>query len=144
MSSPTNSSPWRLEWTDELSVHIPEIDVEHHHFILLINELNGAIIARKDIEEIKKYMQAILDDAVAHFDHEEALFREWGYPEAAEHAKRHAQTLLALNKIMEDFKRGGVAYEWIEASLKIKQILIEHLLTEDMKYRDYCREHGKG
>ena len=138
MSSPTETSPWRLEWTDELSVCIPEIDAEHQHFIQLINELNEAIIARMDMAQIKKRMQAILDDAVAHFTHEEELFREWGYPEAEEHAQKHAQAVLVLGEIMRGFERGGIEYEWIAAGLKVKQVLIEHLLTEDMKYRDYC------
>lgn len=144
MSYPNSSSPWRLEWNDALSVCIPEIDAEHQQFIRLVNELNGAIIGRMDLEEIKKRMQAILDDAVAHFAHEEALFKEWRYPEAEEHAKKHAQIVLAMNRIMAGFVRGGVEYEWIEAGLKVKETLIEHLLSEDMKYRDYCCTPGEG
>ena len=142
MSSPTETSPWRLEWTDELSVCIPEIDAEHQHFIQLINELNEAIIARIDLTEIKKLMQAILDDAVAHFAHEEALFKEWGYPAAEEHANKHAQILLAMREIMGRFEHDGVEYEWVDAGLQVKDTLIEHLLTEDMKYRDYHLKFG--
>lgn len=111
MSSPTETSLWRLEWKDELSVCIPEIDAEHQHFIQLINELNEAIIARMDMGEIKRHMRSILDDAVAHFAHEEVLFKEWGYPEAEEHANKHAQAVLALGEIMGGIKRGGVEYE---------------------------------
>lgn len=77
MSSPTETSSWRLEWTDELSVSIPEIDAEHQRFIQLVNELNEAIVRRMDVAVIKKCMQAILDDAVTHFPHEEVLFKEW-------------------------------------------------------------------
>jgi hemerythrin len=137
MSLPTDSSPWRLEWNEGLSVCIPEIDAEHKQFIRLVNELNEAIGGRMDVQEIKKRMQAIQDDAVKHFAHEEALFREWGYPEANEHAMRHAQVIQALHDIMRRFERGGVDYEWIEAGLKVKEALIGHLLNEDMKYRDY-------
>lgn len=137
MSLPTDPSPWRLEWNEGLSVHIPEIDAEHRQFIHLINELNQAIGGRMDVQEIRKRMQAVQDDAVKHFAHEEALFREWGYPEADEHARRHAEALQTLHHIMRHFERGGVDYEWIEAGLKVKETLIGHLLNEDMKYRDY-------
>jgi hemerythrin-like metal-binding protein len=142
MPSQNDSSPWRLEWNDGLSVCIPEIDAEHQHFILLVNELNEAIIGRMDVGEIKKRMQAIVDDAVAHFAHEEALFKEWGYPAAGEHAQKHAQVLLAMREIMGGFKSGGIEYEWIKAGLQVKEALIEHLLSEDMKYRDYCFASG--
>ncbi len=137
MPLPVELSPWQLEWSDALSVNIPEIDAEHQHFIHLINQLNEAIIARMELEEIKRRMQAILDDATAHFSHEEDLFREWGYPEAAYHTNQHTRTLRLLREIMGLIQCGGVEYEWIAAGLKVKQALIDHLLTEDMKYRDY-------
>ena len=76
MSSPIDTSPWRLEWNEGLSVHIPEIDAEHQQFLRLIYELNEAIIGRKDVKEIKERMQSLMDDAVKHFAHEEELFRE--------------------------------------------------------------------
>ncbi len=70
---------WRLKWDESLSMHIPEIDAEHQHFIRFVNELNNAIIDRMDTKEVRKRMQAIMDDATAHFAHEEALLKEWGY-----------------------------------------------------------------
>lgn len=140
---PTEPSPWRLEWNEGLSVHIPEIDAEHRQFIQLINELNEAIGGRMNLEEIKKRMQAVLDDAAKHFSHEEILLKKWGYPLTEEHAMRHAQVEQSMNEIMRRFESGGVEYEWIEAGLKTKEALIGHLLNEDMKYRDYCIATGK-
>lgn len=142
MSLPTDPPPWRLEWNEGLSVHIPEIDAEHQHFLRLIYELNEAIVGRMDAQEIRKRMQSLLDDAVKHFAHEETLFREWGYPEADEHAIKHAQALKSLGQIMGHFERGRMDYEWIDAGLKVKELLIGHMLDEDMKYRDYCKAQG--
>jgi hemerythrin-like metal-binding protein len=143
MSSLTDSSPWRLEWKDELSVGIPEIDVEHKNFIRLVSELNESISSRMDVAEITRRIQAILDDSIAHFEHEEALFKEWGYPDAAEHEKKHDQIILALRNITNRPSNGMTEYEWIDAGLRIKKTLIEHLLVEDMKYRDYCQNKQK-
>jgi hemerythrin len=142
MSSPAELSPWRLEWTDELSVHIPEINAEHQHFIRLVNELNEAIISRMDVAEIQRRMQCILDDAVVHFADEEALFRKFGYPAAAEHAQIHAKITSALREIKRGFESDVTEYECIEAGLSVKKTLIEHLLNEDMKYRDYCLKNN--
>jgi len=74
---------WRLDWDESLSVGIPDIDAEHRYFSHLINELNEATVGRLALAEIKSRMQAILDDAAAHFAHEEALSAEWGYPDVA-------------------------------------------------------------
>ena len=138
MPSPADSAPWSLEWTEELSFGIPEIDAEHQHFIQLVNELNDCIASRMSISEVNRCMQAVLDDAVAHFAHEETLLTEWGYPDAAEHAKRDAQLISALREIMKNLTARRTEYEWVEAALQIKKILIDNLLNEDMKYRDYC------
>jgi hemerythrin len=143
MPSLSKTIPWRLVWTDELSVGIPEVDAEHKHFIMLINELNAAIISRMGIEEIKRCMRAILDDAVAHFAHEERLFKEWDYPDAVQHAQKHAEAIEYFQSITDGFKHDGTDYEWIDAGLKVKQALISHVLAEDMKYRDYLRKNGK-
>ena len=142
MSSAIEPSPWRLEWNEKLSMSIPEIDAEHQNFILLVNKLNEAIVGRMDVEQIKYRMQSILIDAAKHFAHEEVLFKQWGYPDAEEHVKRHAEVVQAMNNIMGHFERGGVDYEWIDAGLKVKEALIMHLLHEDMKYRDYLYSSG--
>jgi len=128
---------WQLDWSDDLSVGIPAIDAEHRHSILLINQLNEAIISRMDIEVIKKRMQAVMDDAASHFSHEEEMFRRWGYPQAEEHAQKHVQAIQFFQKIMSGFNRDTTEYEWIEAGLKVKQALTGHMLAEDMKYREY-------
>lgn len=141
MFSPVEPAAWSLDWTDDLSVFIPEIDAEHRHFIQLVNELNEAIITRMSINKITKRMRAIQDDALAHFTHEEALFKEWRYPDAEEHAKKHLQAIQFFHRTAEDFENDRTDYEWIEAGLKVKQVLIEHLLVEDMKYRDYYRQN---
>jgi hemerythrin-like metal-binding protein len=138
MSSPTDPSPWRVEWNDGLSVHIPEIDAEHQNFILLVNKLNQAIVGRMDVEKVKYCMQSILLDAAKHFAHEEQLFKQWGYPDEKGHARKHAEVTRALGGIMAHFEQGRLDYEWIEAGLKVKEALIGHMLSEDMKYRDFC------
>lgn len=128
---------WRLDWDESLSMYIPEIDAEHQRFIALVNALNEAIVARMDMEEVKKRMRALQDDAATHFAHEETLFREWGYPQADEHACLHAEMIQTLHNIMDIFSDSPMPYECIAAGLKVKQALITHLLTEDTKYRDF-------
>lgn len=134
---------WRLDWDESLSMCIPEIDIEHRRFIRLVNDLNEAIVDRLESEEIRKRMQRVIDDAIAHFAHEEELFKKWNYPRAEEHAAIHAAITRALNGIMEQFNQERTTYEWVAAGLKIKDALIQHLLVEDMKYRDYCGLNGE-
>jgi len=131
-----------IDWNDSLSMFNPEIDAEHQHFIRLVNELNEAIVLQMNKKEIKSRMQAILDDAVMHFAHEEALLKEWGYPEAEMHAQKHVQITAFLNEIMKSIDRGKIERGWLEAGLEMRKVLIQHLLKEDTKYRDYHVKQG--
>jgi hemerythrin-like metal-binding protein len=135
MKKPT----WQFTWNDELSVGIPEIDEDHKRFIFLVNELNRSIINGKVPADIKNNLQLILEDAVKHFEHEEKLFTKWQYPDADVHAKVHAQVLKALQNIKEKFIPYDRDSEWVDVGLMVKGVLIDHILTEDMKYADYYR-----
>jgi len=128
---------WNIEWKDAMSVGIPEVDEDHQRFVFLINELNRAIVDRIDTREIKERLQLIFDDAVRHFALEERLFRQWKYPDAEEHANKHTEVLAALRMIMESSVSYDLPSEWISVSLEVKERLINHLLTEDMKYAEY-------
>jgi hemerythrin-like metal-binding protein len=89
--------------------------------------------------EIKRRLQHVIEDANQHFEQEEKFFREWGYPNAESHASSHNNVRNTLKKIQDSFIPYGLEAEWLDAALIIKQILISHILTEDMQYADYFK-----
>lgn len=130
---------WNLEWDDGMSVGIPEIDEDHKRFISLIDELNLSITQRMKATEIKKRLQHVIEDANQHFEQEEKFFRERGYPNAEGHTRSHNNVKNTLKKIQDSFIPYGLEAEWLDAALVIKQILISHILTEDMQYANYFK-----
>jgi hemerythrin len=139
MRTPT----WTITWNDEMSVGIPAIDEDHRRFIEMINDLNRAITERVAPAEIKRRLQRIVDDAKLHFVHEEKLFFEWDYPDVGSHTTTHANILRALLEMEKDFVPYGLDSGWINAGLRVKELLISHVLNEDMKYAEYYRSSRK-
>jgi len=135
MKSPT----WKIEWSDALSMKNPEIDAEHHHFIELVNELNRAIIDRRDKADVEHILKLILEDADAHFSHEEQLFDEKGYPKAQEHARIHSELISKFKQTLEAIHKTPFDTVWIEAGIEIKGLLIDHVLNEDTQYIEFLR-----
>lgn len=126
-----------------MSVGIPEVDEDHRHFIVLINDLNHSIANRMEPGEIKNRLQLIIDDAELHFSREEKLFFEWNYPDTASHANIHAQVLKKLQDLKQHFKPYSNDSGWMDAGMQIKYLLIDHILKEDMKYAEYFQNtHG--
>jgi len=128
---------WSIEWNEGMSVGIPEIDADHKRFISLIDELNHSITTRMNATGINRRLQRVIEDANRHFEQEEKLFQERQYPNAAGHLRSHNNIRNTLKSIQDSFIPYGLEAEWLDAAQVIKQILINHLLAEDMQYADY-------
>lgn len=131
---------WKIEWNEAMSVGISEIDEEHKHFIDLVNRFNESVAFRMEMSAVVKAISDILAFVDLHFPNEETLFKEFGYPDADDHAQKHAQLKILLGQINERAKTERADYLLIEAGLKIKDEIVNHLLNEDMKYAEYFRE----
>ncbi len=134
---------WKISWSDSLSVGVPEIDAEHRKFIARVNELNEAIVGCKSKPVVERLLDLMLMEASHHFWHEQQLLQRWNYPERAAHAAKHAQLTAQLERVMKEFARADVSFTWALKGLYIKQQLVDHLLHEDMKYRDFLQQNAQ-
>ncbi len=132
-------SKWEISWSDAWSVDVPELDREHRRFISRVNELNHAIVECRDKPTVERLLDLILMEATHHFWHEQRLLAEWKYPERAAHAAKHANLTAEFSRLMREFEQADVSFTWAMKGLHIKQLLVDHLLQEDMKYRDFLR-----
>ncbi len=132
-------APWKVDWNDSLVLGIAEIDADHQRFASLVNDLNLAILRRESKDEVRNRLTLLLFDARAHFQHEERLFTQYVYPEHEAHANLHRQIEAAMLEEFTLFETADFGKEWLESGLRIKGLLVDHLLREDMKYRAFMR-----
>lgn len=130
---------WEISWSDSLSVGVPEMDEEHRQFIARVSELNKAIIECEDKISVGSRMQLMLAQAAEHFAHEEVLMAQSGFPQLAAHRAKHAELTAQFDRVMREFEETELSFVWALKGLTIKQRLVEHLLHEDLKYRDFMR-----
>jgi hemerythrin-like metal-binding protein len=130
---------WTIAWSDILTVGVPELDREHRQFILRVNALNRVMVDCRDKATVRRVMELMLMEASQHIRHEEQLLARWKYPDIAVHAHKHVQLTAQLDQAMKQFEEADVSYVWAVKALHIKQRLVDHLLMEDMKYRDFLR-----
>lgn len=130
---------WEIRWNDSLNVGVPEIDQEHRQFVARVNELNRAIVECRDKPAVERALDLMLMEAAHHFWHEQQLMARWNYPEREAHTAKHAQLIAQLDRTMKEFESADVSFTWALKGLHIKQLLVDHLLHEDMKYRDFLQ-----
>jgi len=95
-----------LQWTQALSVGIPEIDAQHQELFRRVDRLLGAMLANDHRET--GAMLAFLGEYVAtHFSTEERFMREVGYPGLDRHTEEHERFVADLRALDRDFAQGG-------------------------------------
>jgi len=134
-----DKAEWKIAWNDALSVDVPEMDEEHRQFIARVNDVNKAIIDAADKSTVEHLMNLMQMEAARHFEHEQQLLEQWKYPEAAAHAERHAQLMAKFNHMMKEFQESDLSFVWALKGLQIKQSLVEHLMREDLKYKEFLQ-----
>ena len=132
-------SEWEIAWSDYLRVGVPEMDEEHRQFISRVNDLNKAIVESEDKAKVERLMDVMLMEATHHFCHEEELLARWNYPDTAAHTATHAELTAQFARVMKEIQDSNVSFVWAVKGLRLKQLLVDHLLKEDMKYRDFLR-----
>ncbi len=133
-------SEWEIAWSDCLSVGVAEMDEEHRQFISRVNDLNKSIIGSEDKATVERMMDLMLMEATHHFRHEQELLARWKYSDTAAHTTTHAQLAAQFARVMKEIEESDISFVWALKGLRLKQLLVEHLLKEDMKYRDFLRE----
>lgn len=113
-------------WTDDLTVGINEIDSQHRELFVRLERLLDACMAGSEQVEVLRMLDFLGEYVVSHFETEERLQRDHGYPGYESHRAEHdfLRTRLALFR-----KEIGQAGPTRDLVLRVNQLLIDWLKT---------------
>ena len=132
-----------FEWTEELSVGIPEIDRQHRRLMEIIEELGKAMKERRGQEEAARVVGKLVAYVRNHFELEERLFREHGYPESQEHMRRHLEFTRRAHGFRQQAEAGTLLLS-VEIMRFLRDWWMTHITVEDQKYAPFLRERVGG
>jgi len=131
-----------IEWTDEISVGIQEIDEQHKQLVGLINRLYEAMILGEDKLNVAKEVLAELEKyTVIHFAVEECLFRIFDYPDYAEHCELHKNLCNQVREINLKVQSGERLIT-PELLFFLRKWITNHIMVEDKKYGPFLLKKG--
>ncbi|BBB25790.1 hemerythrin [Amphritea japonica ATCC BAA-1530] len=131
-----------VQWTSDLSVGDRSIDDDHKGLFQLVDELSHANMSHDYInvilDRLKKY-------TIEHFSREEVYMKKAGFPGYEDHIKEHANFNEWLETIRSTYARFPQSPFIIGDSVNgyLQRWLRHHILTEDMKYRDFILSQKK-
>jgi len=130
-----------IEWDNNMSVNVEEIDMQHKKLVAMINQLNDAMAKRKGRDVLGSIIDGLVSYATTHFATEEKYFDMFKYPDAPSHKKEHTDFVKRVGEFQDGFKKGDLALT-IEVMRFLKDWLTKHILGTDKKYGPYFNEKG--
>ena len=131
-----------VEWTDELSVGIQEIDEQHKILVNLINRLfDETVLNEANPSVIDQILHELVEYTVVHFAVEESLFRMFDYPEIETHIGHHHDLKAQVFEIQEKIKLDPSIIN-TELLIFLKKWLENHIQQEDKLYAPFLIAHG--
>ncbi|MBU1424542.1 MAG: hemerythrin family protein [Gammaproteobacteria bacterium] len=129
-----------MQWKDEYSVGISEIDEQHKGIVELFTVIDAAIEARESWSEVFFKLEQLRDHARFHFAVEESLMRMHGYSKQVEHAGLHKHFLAKLDQLQMTTLSRQVTMNTINY---LSKWYTEHMKTQDQDFIRDLIDKGK-
>jgi hemerythrin len=130
-----------LQWDQDYSVNIREIDEHHKKLFSLINTLHDAMSAGKGKEVLGKVLTELLSYTAMHFAYEEKLFDQYAYPQAVAHKAEHEKLMQQVKDLKAKYDAGTTQIT-VDVMLFLKNWLNNHIHVVDKKYSAHLNAAG--
>jgi hemerythrin len=130
-----------LNWSEDLSVAVREIDAQHKTLVEKINMLHQAMLDNKGREAQKIIIDGMVDYANVHFENEEKYMLRLKYPGYHIHKTEHERFTAKALDLQERFNNAGFVLS-LEILSFLKDWLKEHILVTDKEYSKHFNENG--
>ena len=123
-----------INWREEFSVSVVEVDYEHQELIDLINEMHRSVQESVTRDQVVAGLGEIYAQIAAHFTLEEKVMQETRYPAFREHKMDHEALLDDLRDIMDEVEDDG-EFDETRLATDIDRWFSDYFRTHDAKLR---------
>jgi hemerythrin len=121
-------------WTNRMSVEVKLLDNDHKKLAILISELHEGVVAGWAKQALERVFEGLVRHLRIHFAHEEQLFAETAYPDAAIHLREHDNLIERVMELQARF----VSETGVDSSLEVVNLLkgwlFSHIQSSDLEY----------
>lgn len=128
----------KIEWTDDHSVGVQEIDDQHKELVKITNKLFQAIMEDRGASVLMDVLLELEEYVIYHFRYEEKLMIDYEYPalELKEHIEEHEALKAQVRDFIMTFSENEDTMD-IEVFDFLRSWTDEHLAQTDAKYIDF-------
>jgi hemerythrin len=130
-----------VQWSEEYSVNIQEIDEQHKCIVAYINELYEAMAKKDNRELVADVIHKLVEYTKIHFAVEETLMRVFNYNGYEEHKEIHDKIVQKVLTLQGRFTAGDDKVG-MELLMFLKGWLFEHINHADKQYTQVFHDAG--
>jgi hemerythrin len=130
-----------IEWRDDFSVGLPEVDHEHREMIAMINALQLEAAGGAGIASVLAALGEIHARISAHFALEEKCMTSLGYEGYPEHKADHERLLDDIRDIMEEVSTTG-HFDPAVLGLRLADWFVGHFSSLDARFHHRSGARG--
>ena len=129
-------------WTNRMSVEVKLLDNDHKKLAILISELHDGVVAGWAKQSLERVFDGLVRNIRIHFAHEEQLFAETAYPDAAIHLREHDNLIERVLDLHARFRNSTEVEDSLEVVNLLKGWLFRHLQSSDQDYVAHFKAKG--
>ncbi len=129
-----------IQWQNSYSVGVPAMDIQHKQLVALINQLYEAMRTGQGDLAMQNILPALAQYTRTHFNSEEKLMHEVGYPDIAAHQALHFKLAGQVGDLLDKYKSGKVVTA-VSMATFLKDWLMNHIEGHDKRYAAFIAEH---
>lgn len=133
----------QIEWCDSHSVGIPSIDDQHRQLVALTNRLFVAIMREEGGMELGGVLTELAQYAEYHFEYEEQVLEEYGFPETelTLHRDEHRYLTDQVYKLIDQHNEAPDTMD-LEVYSFLRDWMTEHMSGTDSEYSGFLVSKG--
>lgn len=117
-----------LEWSEDLTCYIGEIDDQHKRLLEILNELHKAMIMGRGQKVLREIIDELADYTLYHFSTEERYMKIGPYPELEKHLQEHSEFIAQISKFKAQYEQGKLGLsikvlrflsQWLSCHIKV-------------------------
>ena len=125
-----------LDWKSEWECGHQQIDGQHKELVKQGDILIQMSLSNESYEKILHQLDIVLNHIVVHFDTEEQILKDIGFPGYETHATIHKNLVEQALQLKESYQKGQLKSSAF-FSFIVDEIIIGHMLDQDRKFFSY-------
>ena len=130
-----------MKWKDEFSVSVAALDAQHKKLFAALNDLYNAMRDGKGSHVAPGIIKNLVAYAGEHFENEEKLMLQAGYPEYGPHKAEHEKFAAEAEKMIQQIEAGQIANS-VKLLDFLQKWLQTHIMTVDKRYTSHLKAAG--